>query len=116
MSALANLQDLFQTHIYLRDERMLAQVQGSERVPASVRLAIYSDGYRLRLIEALSTDYPGTHGLLGDEQFDRAMRAYIHAYPSKARNLRWYGENVASFLAHAEPYAQHPLLAEMAAF
>jgi hypothetical protein len=98
------------------DDRMDAHVSGSERVPAPLRLGIYADAYRLRLLEALDTDFPGLHSLAGDDEFDRLGRAYIDARPSGHFSLRWYGHRLAEFLRATAPWCDHPVLAEMAAF
>jgi len=64
----------------------------------------------------LQDNYTGLHGLLGDEQFDQMGRAYIDAHPSTHPSVRWFSRHLEAFLKRAEPYADHPYLAEMAAF
>jgi hypothetical protein len=91
-------------------------VLGSVQVGAEERLAIYANAYRLRLLEALGTDYPGLHTLLGDDEFDAMGRAYIAAHPSSYFSLRWFGEHMGEFLRTTEPYSKYPVFAEMAAF
>jgi len=116
MNTLRGLQEEFQAYLLARDELMQAQVLGTERVSATERLAIYADGYRLRLLEALDTDFPGLHTLLGDEEFDAMGRAYIDAHPSVHFSLRWYGDRMHKFLCTTEPYSKYPVFADMAAF
>jgi len=116
MSTLRRLQEDFQGYLLARDERMHPHVVGSAQVSAGERLAIYADGYRLRLLEALDTDYAGLHTLLGDDEFDAMGRAYIAAHPSTHFSLRWYGDRMSEFLRTVEPYSKYPMFAEMAAF
>lgn len=116
MSALRRLQEDFQNYVLVRDDRMQAHALGSVQVSAEERLAIYADGYRLRLLEALDTDYNGLHTLMGDDEFDAMGRAYIDAYPSAHFSLRWYGNHLSEFLRTVEPYSKYPVFAEMANF
>jgi len=116
MSNLRDLQRAFRDHVLVGSNVILPQVAGSEKVSAEVRLGIYADGYRLRLLEALESDYPGLFGMVGPEVFDELGRAYIQAYPSPYFNLRWYGDHMAEFLREATPYSERPPLAEMAEF
>ncbi len=116
MDTLRRLQEDFQGYLLARDERMHPHVVGSAQVGAGERLAIYADAYRLRLLEALDTDYPGLHTLLGDDEFDAMGRAYIAAHPSVHFSLRWFGDRMSEFLHTVEPYSKYPAFTEMAAF
>jgi hypothetical protein len=116
MSRLRALQQDFQRYVLLPDGRMDNQVTTTARAGARERLGIYANAYRLRLLEALDTEFPGLHTLVGDEEFDRLGRAYIDAHPSQHYSLRWYGHQVTAFLRATPPYADHPVLAEMAQF
>lgn len=116
MNQLAQLQASFQS--YLIDENHCAELNkiivDDAKVGVKKRLSIYADAYRLRIIEALSNSYPKLKALLGDDLFDTTARSYIDAYPSKYRNMRWVGDQMATHLAHTLP--QHPIAAEMASF
>ena len=116
MSTLRRLQEDFQGYLLALDERMHPHAVGNAQVSAGERLAIYADAYRLRLLEALATDYPGLHTVLGDDEFDAMGRAYITAHPSVHFSLRWYGDRMSEFLALVEPYSKYPAFAEMATF
>ena len=124
MNRLRRLQEDFQLHVLVPGERtetqtatkMETQVVSTAGAPAAERLDIYVAAYRLRLLEALATDFSGLHTLTGDEQFDQLGRAYIDACPSHHFSLRWYGHGVAEFLQRTPPYAEYPVLAEMAEF
>jgi hypothetical protein len=116
MKTLRRLQEDFQGYVLTRDARMNPHVLGSAQVSIDERLAIYADGYRLRLLEALDTDYPGLHTVLGDDEFDAMGRAYITAHPSPYFSLRWFGDRMSEFLRTTEPYSKYPVFAEMAEF
>ena len=116
MSRLTELETAFQSHILTGDDRIRARIVGTDKVDADTRLGIYANSYRLRLIEALDTDYPGLHTVAGDEEFDRMARAYIDAHPSRYRSLRWFGDRLSDFLRTTAPWSGYPVFAEMAAF
>jgi hypothetical protein len=84
--------------------------------PLSVadRLGIYRNAYRVRLIEALDDTYPVLHALLGDEVFVALGEEFVSAHPSVHRSLRWYGAELSEFLGQCPPYAEQPILAELA--
>ena len=83
-------------------------------MPAADRLAIYRNAYQVRLIDALHDTYPILHGLLGDEAWLALGRAYVTAHPSMFRSIRWYGSELADFLANSPLYGDEPILAEVA--
>lgn len=114
LDKLSDLQSCFQAHVLHGDTGMLAQVSSDVRPNASTRLAIYANAYRLRLLEALRTDYPALHTLTGDDYFEQIGLAYIDAYPSTHFSIRHFGQHMAAFLAHTAPYNETPMLAEMA--
>ncbi len=116
MKNLPTLQSAFQNYILASDPNIQSDITGTPKVDVATRLAIYADAYRLRLIEALDTDYPGLHAMVGDEEFDRLTRAYIDAQPSTFRSLRWFGHRLSDFLRTTKPYSDYPVFAEMAAF
>jgi Putative DNA-binding domain len=79
-------------------------------------LDVYRDGYALRLIEVLTGDYPGLVAMAGPDDFDYMARAYIAAHPSRHRSVRWYGAQLADFLAATPPFNGTPDASEMARF
>lgn len=110
---LNDLQNRFQAHILHGAGGMLEQVMTDTKPDATTRLAIYANAYRLRLLEALRTDYPALHTLVGDDQFDQLGRAYINAYPSTHYSIRYFGQHLSAFLSATVPYREIPVLAEM---
>ena len=116
MNDLYTLQEAFQASILQGDDYAGCYISESQRVSAATRLAIYSDAYRLRLIDALADNYPTLHALLGDDAFDRLARAYLVAYPSRHPSIRWFGHRLADFLFKYAPYRARPELPELAHF
>ncbi len=111
-----------------------AAVQGAIRAPQSAhrlnvtgwlrsggaspeqRLSVYVDAYVLRLLEALRTNYPALHQLLGDDDFDRMACRYLATHPPAHTSIRWFGLHLSDFLATQTPYADIPSIAELAEF
>ena len=93
-----------------------AQIVSDTRASAEFRLQIYAEAYRLRLEEALETDFEGVHSLLGDEQFHALCLRYIDAHPSTHYSLRYFGQTMADFLRTTYPYAAQGVLADLARF
>jgi hypothetical protein len=115
MSALAVLQDAFQGYL-LRGEPALAEHICAASGEHLQRAAIYYDGYRSRLAEALAADFEALAAALGGPAFDQACRAYVEVTPSRFRSVRWYGSGLGAFLARTPPWSETPWLAELAQF
>jgi hypothetical protein len=113
---LAGLQHEFQDYVLEREPAVLARVRGTGAADAATRMNVYAKGYALRLLEALETDYPGLKAIAGAEHFEALGRAFIAAHRSPYRNLRWYGDRLAPFLAAAPAWSGRPDLADMARF
>jgi hypothetical protein len=111
---LRDLQESFQAHLLYGDDGMLGQISADARPSAAARLAIYANAYRLRLLEALTTDFPALHTLAGDALFEQLGRAYIDAHPSTHFSIRYFGGHLSAFLGTAAPWCETPVLSEMA--
>lgn len=84
------------------------------RLAGHVRgLEVYSGAWRARLIEALRTNYPVLHRVLGDAAFDALADDYMHAHPSKRRSIRWFGDCLPGFVAERIESLPHPALADL---
>lgn len=114
---LKDLQDAFQHYLMRSDiTPMLSQVMPDERFSAENRLKVYHDAYRIRLLEILQIDYPKTHTLMGDQDFELAFLKYLEQYPSHHFSVRYFGQHFKDFLAKNKPFSQFPVFAEMAKF
>lgn len=98
MNSLLSLQNQFQEFIYSGQSNIKESIVPTESVSSETRLAIYKDGYRLRLIECLTANYPALHAYLGTEEFEKLSTSYIEAYSSSYRSIRWYGDCLAEFI------------------
>lgn len=84
--------------------------------PAAERWAIYVDAYRLRLVDALATQYPALASRLGRDQFDACARRFIAAQPSTHRSLRDYGSELPAFLLAGADTDEARMQSDLAAF
>jgi len=114
--SLGDLQRAFQDYLLASSDTFQSAVRDTSKADRITLLDVYRDGYALRLIEALTTDYPGVMAMAGPADFDHMARAYIAAHPSRHPSVRWYGSGLADFLASTEPYSRTPAAAEMARF
>jgi hypothetical protein len=110
---LADVQDDFQDYLLRGGTAVEAHVRGSARVPVTTRLGIYGGAYRSRLTEALASNYSAIAKLL-DEDFQLLASEYVRTHDSPFFSVRYYGDDLARFLASHEDYAAAPLLAELA--
>jgi hypothetical protein len=97
MSLTQRQRDL-QAHVLNGRGEIEPAIASTESVSIATRLAIYSDAYRLRLIEALESNYPVLAESLGPDDFATLGRQYIDAHPSQHFSIRWFGHRLAEFL------------------
>ena len=95
---LQELQALFQCCVLEGRSGIEAELADSGGNDFPARLATYTEGYRSRLLEALEITYPGLKAALGDEDFERTMRQFIEAVPSRHYSIRYYGGTVSDFI------------------
>jgi hypothetical protein len=112
--SLRDLQRELQRHLLDEDSAVTGAIVDAPPLPALQRLAIYKNAYRVRLIDALHETYPVLHGLLGDEMWVALGEAFVAAYPSAHRSIRWYGRELAGFMRRTSPFAESPVLSEIA--
>lgn len=78
-------------------------------------LAVYRHAYRARLVAALTDNFTVLARALGDEAFDALGRAYLDARPSQHPSIRWFGHELADFMATADDeLVPHASLADFA--
>ena len=102
--SLADLQRAFQDYVLTSHPGFTGQVRDTSKADRVTLLDVYRDGYALRLIEVLESDYPGLLAMAGPADFDVMARAYIAAHPSHFRSVRWFGGKLAEFLAATPPF------------
>ena len=84
-----------------------------ELLRAGSRLEVYREAYRARLAGALRDNYEILHRAMGDEDFDALARAYIDTHPSSHASIRWFGDQLAAYMASLEGL-RHPALIDFA--
>ena len=72
---------------------------GSARQSPTERLAVYHVAYWQRQVAALANSFPRLHALLGAQQFERVLLAYIEAYPGTEPCIEMCGQGLVEFLA-----------------
>jgi len=116
MSALETLERDFQAFVLEGAPAIRREVKSTSKADRDTLLAVYREGYALRLIEAMAETYSALKLALGNDGFAAAARAYIAVHPSRFYSIRWYGERLAQFLGASAPWSARPELAEFAAF
>ena len=91
----------------------LRELRGDDAADISSRMAVYRNGYRIRLRDALATEYAGL-GLMAGHRFAHLLDGYVAAHPSEHYNIRWHGAGLPAYLEHALPWREKPELAAMA--
>ena len=109
MSSLADLQRDFQVAVLTGDRTVFASNVDNR---ALERIAIYQEAYRIRLREALASNYPQLKILIGAEAFDSIADTFIDAYPSTHPSIRWFGRELGYMLE--ETFPARPWLREFA--
>ena len=112
---LAELERTVQRHV-LDGGPLPATLASAVAPPAAERWAIYVEGYRLRLTEALAIQYPALAARAGRAEFEARMAEFIAATPSVHRSIRDYGRELADQLAAEAREPEDLMRAELAAF
>lgn len=79
------------------------------------RIGVYHHAYRARLIEALRSNLPVLHRVLGDDDFAELALTYLAEQPSRQPSIRWFGGGLPAWLALHPEALPHPALADLAA-
>lgn len=116
MTELQNLQASFQHYLFDESQGIKQHIKSSEKASADMRLDIYHNAYRVRLMDALLTHYPILASYVGEDIFDALANDYIRAHPSTFRSIRWFGDQLMYFLHSHEDYKAYPCLSELAQF
>ena len=116
MSELRSLQHHLQHYLLHPQTDSPPHVAGRDAVDALARLNIYASAYRLRLVDALRTNYPKLAAWLGEEGFAEVALDYLLEQPPRYRSIRDFGDRLAEFLERTERWRRRPALADMARF
>lgn len=118
---LAEFQALFQSRLLAGagegDAPLIARLRESQRGAGRDELLyVYQSGYRIRLEGFFHEDHPGLRALLGDDSFDRLIRAFIDANPPRDRNARWYTTGLPDYMAASPRWRDDRRAVSMALF
>ncbi len=91
------------------------QIKDSVVMAREDRLDIYAEGYFLRIVEALSEDFPQLERLLGQEAFHTLISDYLKEYPSQYTSLADVGGNLPNFLQGHNVSRNLPYIVDLAA-
>jgi hypothetical protein len=81
----------------------------------AIGLEVYRHAFRARLVAALTDNYTVLSRALGDEAFEALGQAYLAARPSRHPSIRWFGHELADFMAQAdEDLVPHSSLVDFA--
>jgi hypothetical protein len=112
---LAELERAVQRHIH-DGGPLPAALETAVAPPAGERWQIYREAYRLRLTEALATQFPALAARAGRAAFTELAAAFIAATPSVHRSIRDYGSELPTRLAATAQDVEGELWAELGAF
>lgn len=76
-----------------------AAILPSHTLTQAGRLGIYHGMYRMRMIEALETDFPATASFMGASAFARLVLGYIEQFPSRSYTLNRLGDRLSGYIA-----------------
>jgi hypothetical protein len=110
---LKTLQQSFMSYLLGESQGIVNRIESTPMRSAKGRMDIYANAYRMRLKEAMATDFDKLHSYLGDEQFGMLMDTYIDTYPSHTTSLRYFSNHVPELLEQA-PFNELPVLKEIA--
>lgn len=83
--------------------RAASLVAGDARASAERRLQVYADMYRLRIAEALESQFPRVAAALGADELASLSVAFVADVPSRHPSLREIGRGFAAWLAGVRP-------------
>ncbi len=114
--SLAELQSTLQQYLLNQQSDMDTLTLETAAFTRQQRLAIYYDAYRLRLIDAVRSDFPALELALGGSDFAQLITEYIAKHPSQHPSLRWFGQKLPTFLRAHPVWQQHINMVELAEF
>ena len=81
-------------------------IRPNDRLTSFERLEIYNRQYWFRLFSSFEEDFPGLKSVVGMRRFERLMRAYLEAHPSRSFTLRNLGSSLVAWLAENPQYTE----------
>jgi len=94
------LADFHQAILANDSTKIISTLKAHPRLSPEQQFAIYADGYRIRLIQAIRSDYPALIDFLGEQKFDALALQYIEKNPPQSYNLDFYPHKFAEFISN----------------
>ena len=116
MSHLRDLQLRFQDYLVDGSEDIEQDIISTEHAIAEHRLGTYYNAYRIRLIDCLAVDYSALEKYLKREAFENMALDYLKHFPSSHPSVRWFGENLPTYLRDIYNGKEAEFLEEMARY
>jgi hypothetical protein len=79
-------------------------IKPNDRLSSFERLEIYNRQYWFRLFSSFEEDFPGLKSIVGSKRFEKLMRAYLEAHPSRSFTLRNLGSSLVRWLEENPQY------------
>ena len=98
MPSLRELQTALKKHLIVDDASIFNYLSKPPQGPIADRLAVYSNGYRWRLIDTLQNAYHVLSEYLGNVRFQQLAEAYIDQHPSRFYSLKDFTKLLPDFL------------------
>lgn len=109
LKQLAVFQSGVMNHDRAEAEKLIRPVRHNAFTPA-MRLAVYANAYKIRLIEATEVDYLALKHHLGEEAYNKAVEAFVLARPSGLWDLNRYPISFADFIeSHTDDGFAHAI-------
>ena len=94
--------------------RVAEVILPSAALDPAERIGIYHGMYRLRMAEALESDYPALAHFLGEDRWSALVAGYCAAHPSRSYTLNVLGRPLADWLAEAPRLRQRGFCRDLA--
>jgi hypothetical protein len=80
-------------------------IKPNDRLTSFERIEIYNRVYWFRILSSLAEDFPGLRAVIGQENFDKLLVAYLLDCPSESFTLRNLGSRLATWLPKHPEFA-----------
>ncbi len=95
-------------------QQILDHQENTRFISDGERLAVYSDGYLARLVEALEETYETIRQILGHVRFVELCERYVKRHPSFSYNINKLGDKLPDFLRDDPFTIEIPMLPDLA--
>ncbi|MEQ1789421.1 MAG: DNA-binding domain-containing protein [Rickettsiales bacterium] len=94
------LADFHQAILTNDSTKIVSALKAHPRLSPEKQFAIYADGYRIRLLAAVRSDFPALIAYLSDTKFNALALDYIEKNSPRSYNLDFYPHKFAEFISN----------------